>query len=209
MGKKVDVTGQRYGKLIAICPTEDRTKSGGIVWLFKCDCGNKKKVSLNSVRSGLVKSCGCLATPHHLTGTRLFNIWVDMKQRCYNSKYPQYRLWGGRGIVVCDEWFDFKEFNRWALSNGYTSTLTLDRIDVNGNYCPQNCRWATYEEQARNTRRNKYIEINGNKKLVKDWCEEYDISPASVYRRIRELGMTYEQAITTPRLRRRGSERQS
>lgn len=196
MGQYKDITGEKYGKLTAIRPVERRTKSGGIIWLFECECGNTKEIPANSVRSGLVKSCGCLHKKHGDTRTRLFNIWVDMRMRC---KHKGQKHWHDKGIKVCAEWDDYLSFKKWALSSGYKDGLTIDRIDSEGDYTPENCRWATYKEQSRNLSSNRWVTINGNSKLVKDWCEELKIvSPATVYRRVREYGWTYEKAITTP-----------
>lgn len=200
MGSRVDITGERYGKLTAIAPTDERTKNGGIKWFFRCDCGKEKVIPANSVRSGLIKSCGCMAKPHGMTGTRIFTIWVDMRQRCNNRNYTGFSDYGGRGITVCTEWdSSFSAFMKWAFSNGYADNLSIDRIDVNGNYEPSNCRWATTKEQARNTRANRYVTINGETKILSDWCLDYGISLCTVHRRVRENGMTFEQAITTPR----------
>lgn len=204
MGSKIDITGERCGRLTAIAPTDERTKNGGIKWVFRCDCGNEKIIPANSVRSGLVKSCGCLQVKHGMTKTRIFHIWNDMRQRCKNKNYPEYAYYGGRGICVCAEWdVDFSAFKDWAFANGYAEDLSIDRIDVNGNYEPENCRWATQKEQARNTRFNRYVTINGETKIISDWCEIYGISACSVYRRVREMGMSFEQAIQTPWLRNR------
>lgn len=204
MGKKVDITGERYGRLTAIEPTDERTKSGGIKWLFRCDCGTKKIISTNSVRSGRVTSCGCAQMKHGMAGTRIHNIWVDMRQRCKNPKYPEYAYYGGRGIRVCEDWDrDFSLFKDWALLNGYTERLSIDRIDVNGNYEPANCRWVSAKEQNRNTRANRYVTISGETKIISDWCAIYGISSCTVYRRVREMGMSFEQAITTPNLKKK------
>lgn len=204
MGAKINIAGQRYGKLVAICPTNKRSKDGGIIWSFRCDCGKVKDIPSNPVRTGLVKSCGCLHAPHRGTGTRLFDIWVDMRQRCNNSNNPDFYRYGGRGITVCKEWNEsFISFRDWAMGNGYSSKLSIDRKNVNGNYEPSNCRWATPVQQARNTRRNRIVSINGISKLLCEWCLIYGISEESVYRRKREFGWDFEKAITTPHLRNR------
>lgn len=200
----VDITGQRYGKLIAICPTSKRTKSGGYIWVFKCDCGNVKDIPANSVRTGLIKSCGCLAKPHGGANSRLFNIWVDMRQRCNNPHVPNFNDYGGRGIAVCESWNkSFIAFRNWSLENGYSDLLSIDRINVNGNYEPSNCRWATSKQQAMNTRKNRIVLINGEEKAIHEWCKIYGISEESVYRRVRTFGWSFEQAITIPHLRKR------
>lgn len=103
---------------------------------------------------------------------KIYHIYYNMKARCYNKNTPKYKDWGARGIVICDEWkHDFEAFYNWAMDNGYRDDLSLDRIDVNGNYEPDNCRWVTMKQQARNTRRNKCYTINGKTHCLSEWCE--------------------------------------
>lgn len=143
-------------------------------------------------------------TTHGMTNTRLYHIWSNMIQRCGNPKYPEAHLYGGRGITVCPEWrCSFEAFRDWALSNGYNDNLTIDRKDVDGNYCPQNCRWITPKEQNRNTRTNRRVTINGETRFLTEWCEIYGISLCSVYRRVRDFGMDFKTAVTTPHMRKR------
>lgn len=139
-------------------------------------------------------------------GTRIYSIWHSMKCRCYYEKHPHYNNYGGRGIKVCEEWKkSSNSFGDWAISNGYSDDLTLDRIDVNGNYEPSNCRWITMKEQASNKReskRNGYlgklIEINGESKTKREWCDFYGISKKTVDKRIYKLKWGVVEAITTP-----------
>lgn len=156
-----DFRGKRFGKLIAIEPTEERLH-GKVMWLCKCDCGKTCKVMSTRLSSGHTKSCGCYSselttqmnTTHGGTGTRLFSIWQSMKTRCSNPNSKAYKWYGGRGITVCKEWLhDFGAFQRWALSHGYQDDLTIDRINVDMGYCPKNCRWASWHEQRINQRR--------------------------------------------------------
>ena len=197
MGNKLNIAGERYGKLVALLPTNEKTKNGGYKWLFRCDCGNTKIIPANSVRSGHVKSCGCLTKLHGCTNTRLFHIWVDMKQRCENPNHPQFYLWGGKGIKVCDEWHDFLVFKKWAESSGYCDNLSIDRINGERDYCPENCRWATAKQQARNTKANHRITIDGETKALCEWIELSPIT-SSTYHKRKKRGMSDKDALWTP-----------
>ncbi len=135
---------------------------------------------------------------HGGKGTRLWSIYHNMKSRCYNSTTPAYHFYGERGIKVCSEWLnDFTNFREWALNNGYSDDLTLDRIDVNGDYCPLNCRWSTSKEQALNTRRNKMVTVNGETKPLSLWCEYFGINYRTVQDRLHR-GWDIELALTSP-----------
>lgn len=144
---------------------------------------------------------GCQVT-HGLSKTRLYSIWIDMKKRCYNQKNNRYANYGGRGISVCDEWLhNFSAFNEWAMANGYAENLTIDRIDVNGNYEPSNCRWATIKEQQRNTTRNRFITVNGETRTMSEWAEITGISVDVIKDRLNKLHWTEEEAVTIPTMR--------
>lgn len=165
--------GDRYGMLTIVKELESyKRPSGGTIRRFrcKCNCGNETEVLFSSLRSGLTVSCGCYLrkrsreqmTRHGMKGTRIYNIYRGIKQRCLNPKNQHYPLYGGRGIRMCNEWANSPEaFFKWAFANGYTENLTLDRIDVNGDYEPSNCRWATHKQQMNNTRSNFNIEYGG------------------------------------------------
>lgn len=136
---------------------------------------------------------------HGMVGTRIYNIWKDMKKRCYCKTRKDYARYGGRGITVCDEWLhNFQAFYSWAMANGYKDDLTIDRIDVNGNYEPSNCRWITKYQQASNTRRNHLITYKGKTQTLTQWAREYDIPDTTLYGRLSKRHMTMEQALTTP-----------
>lgn len=166
-GFKTDITGQRFGMLTAIEPTENRI-CGRVAWLCKCDCGNMCEKSASQLKNGHVKSCGNHSSEmtanknytHKMTHTRLHGIWSGMKTRCSNTRRSTARYYVERGIRVCEEWkSDFMKFYEWATSNGYRDDLTLDRIDNDKGYSPDNCRWATYHEQRLNQRRSKPGEL--------------------------------------------------
>lgn len=150
-------------------------------FLCKCECGKTVELQASKVVSGHNKSCGCYLgkrnpNTHHFGGTRLYSIWRHTITRCYDTKSDHYHIYGARGITVCDEWkTDFLSFREWALNSGYNDELSIDRIDVNGNYCPENCRWATRKEQQRNMRNNRYVTYRGETKLLVEWCEELNL----------------------------------
>ena len=163
-------------------------------YLCKCDCGNKKIAYKWDIKSGHTKSCGCwkdeirkiVHTKHGQERTRLYKIWQGIKKRCYRKTFQKYNLYGGRGITVCDEWKNnFIPFFNWAMSNGYKDNLTIDRIDVNGNYEPSNCRWCTQKQQMRNTRRNHLLTINGKTKCIAEWAEVFNIPYKTLYSKIK------------------------
>lgn len=165
MSKVKDLTGLKFGRLTVIRQVESN-KDGRACWLCVCECGTQSVKLGKNLLNGHCKSCGCgeyenqlnSRVTHKLTNTRLYNIWCGMKQRCFYSKHKDYHSYGGRGITVCLEWRDdFKAFYDWAIANGYREDLTIDRIDVNGNYEPSNCRWATWAEQNKNKRPLKKV----------------------------------------------------
>lgn len=160
MGKFIDLTGQRFGRLTVIGWSYN-DKNNASHWLCKCDCGNHKIIRGDGLRNRVTRSCGCYhkekmkesATKHGYAGTKIYSIWVSMKKRCCNPKDPVYENYGGRGISLCNEWKDTaKIFIEWALANGYEEKLCLDRINNDGNYFPNNCRFVDRGLSNRNTR---------------------------------------------------------
>ena len=182
MGKFKDISGQKFGRLTAVKTAF--YKNGYYHWECQCDCGKKVIVKGSNLRNGHTQSCGCKNFgivrnyKHGGKKSRLYGIYRKMIFRCYQKNYHHYFDYGGRGIKVCDEWLGdngFINFKEWALENGYCDDLTIDRIDVNGNYEPSNCRWADIITQANNKRNTKYITLNGETKPFMIWCDEYGL----------------------------------
>lgn len=267
MGKFVDLTGQRFGKLVVLEKTNKRDAGGSVMWLCRCDCGNKKAISSNSLRRGLSKSCGCEQIKlDDLTGRRfgrltvvsldkyepsshstrwncvcdcgkkksvlasclkeglvtscgcysseqkskrswkhgignkdrLYRIWSGMKRRCYSESDRNYKRYGARGIKICDEWrSDFLVFQAWALSHGYRDDLSIDRIDNDGDYTPDNCRWTTKKVQNNNRRTNSMITYSGETHTAAEWSEMTGINAATLAQRNRN-GWSGKECIETP-----------
>lgn len=172
--------------------------------MFLCECGNEKSISINDVKSGCTLSCGCYhasimagMSTHGMAHTKIHNTWKRIVQKCTNSKNPDYKYYGGRGILMCDKWRNsFEAF--YADMGDVNDGMTIDRIDNNGNYEPSNCRWATRLEQARNTRQNCNLIFNGKTRCIAAWAEEIGINRVTLSDRINKLGWTTEQALTTP-----------
>lgn len=180
-----DLTGKKFGKLQVVGVHD--TGSRKTYYVCQCDCGNVKVVRADALTSGATKSCGCIKKKqdktnltanhrHKMSGTRLYNIWVGLKKRCNNPNDPRYDRYGGRGISVCEEWDkSFQSFYDWAISNGYSDDLTIDRIDNDGNYEPTNCKWSTNKEQCNNRVTNINIKIGNTTKTLTEWCEIFNV----------------------------------
>lgn len=207
--KLIDLTGKRFGRLVVLSRAE--TKRGQTFWNCKCDCGNIVSVNAYSLKIGETKSCGCLqkeiqsknASKHNLSKTKLYKLFRRMHERCYNKNCKSYKDYGGRGIKICEEWLnDFKKFYTWAYENGYDSTkngndCSIDRIDVNGDYSPINCRWITKKQQANNRRNSRYITYNGETHTLAEWSNMYNISQRLLWARLFKLKWDIEKALTT------------
>lgn len=212
MPKLKDLTGARFGRLTVLSRAENAGDQ--VRWNCLCDCGKRVVVNRGSLLSGRTVSCGCYAkevaantlrslekagrlthnATHRESHSRLYSIWSGMKCRCYCKSVPEYRRYGQRGIRVCEEWKkDFVAFRTWAESSGYQDKLTIDRIDNDGDYCPENCRWVTMKTQSRNRSSNKSF----NGKLYAEWEEEQGFKRGTISRRISK-GWSVERAIFTP-----------
>lgn len=192
-----NLTGKTFGRLTVI-GLDDRN-SRHTYWVCQCRCGNIKVTRSDSLLSGRTKSCGCIKkeqdkinlsqSRHNQFGTRIYAIWQNMKDRCSNEHNSSYYRYGGRGIQVCDSWKErFENFYDWALNNGYQDDLTLDRIDNDGNYCPENCRWTTMKEQCNNRRSNIQIKIGNTVKTLTEWCEIFQLDYKTINARYQRNG---------------------
>lgn len=192
MTRPLDVSGQKFNRLTGVRPTSRGR------WIFRCECGSEIEAKAAAVKFGNTKSCGCLnldkirerSTTHGMRNHPLYQLWAGMHARC--KRHPEY---AGRGIKVCDRWQNFANFV--ADMGERPKGMTLDRKDVNGNYDPNNCRWATRLEQAENTTRNAYLECDGVKMTVSQWSRQLGVDQRTLNRR-RSIGWTDEEVIKTP-----------
>ena len=178
-----DLSGRTFGRLTVICfdHIDLRHESN---WLCKCDCGNETVVTRDRLLRGVTRSCGCYHrdrtiecnTTHGLRNTKIYNVWDTMIRRCENKNNQRYHRYGGRGITVCDEWHRFENFYEWAMNNGYESGLTLDRINNDDGYYPENCRWIDNTAQQNNKSNNHYITYNGITHSRADWSRILNVN---------------------------------
>lgn len=207
--KKV-LVGQKF-TFLTVIKEVGSNKYGRTIWLCKCDCGNYHETLGKYLLNGDATSCGCRRAKfligvtndgnnavHGMTGTRLYRIWCGMRQRCNNPKTICYKNYGGRGIKVCKEWEDFMTFYDWSMKNGYENSLTIDRIDVNGNYEPSNCRWVNQKVQNNNTRKNHYLTYKGITKTMSEWSDITGIPYYTLRGRINTYHWSTEEALETP-----------
>ena len=203
MGRLIDLTGQRFGRLTVI-ERVGTTNDGKATWSCKCDCENYCVVSGALLRNKHTRSCGCLEKEVKKAGTnkkhgkfytRLSSIWRDMKKRCYCPNAGNYKHYGARGITICDEWLhNFQAFWDWAMANGYQDDLSIDRIDNDKGYSPDNCRWATQKAQVNNRRSNHYITFAEKTLTITQWQEKQGITKGQYDSRIKR-GWTIEEAL--------------
>jgi hypothetical protein len=190
------IIGRKYGRL-TIIELSGMDINGNKYFRCRCDCGNEKEVSYRNMHTGHTKSCGCYmlearrsAKSHGMTHEKLYGVWKAMIERCTKKGFKAYDRYGGRGITVCDEWMDLNAFVNWAKENGYREKLEIDRIDNDGNYEPDNCKWSTKEQQSRNRSTNISITIDGETKILKDWAEHFGVCYSTVqYRLYRGVGV--------------------
>lgn len=213
--KVKNLKGIKFGKLTVLdfVRIDKNYKS---VWLCKCDCGKEIEVVGGNLTSGNQKSCGCnkekrikwasnLNKTHGDTGTKLYKIWIGMKNRCNCAGNNGYKNYGARGIKVCDEWNkSYINFKEWALKNGYKDGLSIDRVNVNKDYEPNNCRWVTIKEQANNRRSNHLITYKGETHNITEWARKNNVEPYIIFSRLRN-GWSVEKALNEKvrRLKRR------
>lgn len=205
MAKFQDLTGARFGRLQVI--DQAGSNSSGVIWNVVCDCGTTKTVEGRALRKGATKSCGCWArdraatvlaevkTKHGMVRTGTYQSWLSMRQRCNYAKHAAYHRYGGRGIKICDRWNDFEAF---LIDMGERPEgMTLDRIDVDGDYTPENCRWATHKQQVNNRRSNRFIEHDGQVLSVAQWAEKTGLRPEQIIQRL-DSGWSVEKTLETP-----------
>lgn len=188
----IDLTGKKIGRLLVIERTRiERTKK---YYICRCECGKEKIIKQEDLMSGLKKDCGCISAKprskhigeitrtHGDSKTRLYHIWHGMKRRCNAKTCKAYKNYGGRGIKMYDEWnSDYTSFKNWALAHGYKDNLTIERLDVNGNYSPDNCTWITKHDQGLNKRNTKYLTLYGESKPAAEWCRILNIKPSTLH----------------------------
>lgn len=201
---KIDLTGQRFGRLVVLrqFPTE---KGEVLKWECVCDCGKTAVVKGTSLRYGSTRSCGCLRAEHEAPKAdayhrqRLYGVWNGMMQRCFYKNHASYYRYGGRGITVCEEWKDYANFRKWAYANGYdenhgTKDCSLDRINNDGDYCPENCRWVDRKTQNNNRSGSVLYEYLGRKMSVSEISELVGVGRTGLSKRLKQ-GIALEEAI--------------
>lgn len=197
--------GVKYGRL-TVLSKGTRVREQSFKWLCKCECGNEKYVRADHLKSGRIVSCGCqrvdsrkkteLKKPDY--GIRkhpIYIVWMSMRQRCFNKKSSSYKYYGARGITICNSWSNFRVFYDWALMNGWSNGLQIDRINNNGNYTPDNCRFVEPKINSNNRRSNIIVTLNNSNYTLKQACEILSLNDKLIRQRIRRDGYTFDQAI--------------
>jgi hypothetical protein len=217
MNKKLDLTNHKYGRLTVLAPVEN-TSSGKTQWLCRCDCGKTATVVSARLRSGITRSCGCLSRENsaaigksnaqhgfasHVNPSRTYRIWMGMKTRCTNPNSDQWQNYGGRGVKVCDRWLHSFECFLEDMGEPPSTRHSIERIDVDGNYEPDNCTWIPLEDQQYNRRNSLRLEFQGKTQALALWAKELGLDVHLLQNRLK-LGWTVERAFTTPVDRRFG-----
>ena len=203
--KLIDLTGQRFNRIF-VESRAPNNKNGSAQWNCVCDCGNKTIVYGASLRGKITKSCGCLAkekniarrTTHGMSKIAEYNTWIHLKQRCSNPMNKNYHRYGGRGITVCERWFSSFAHFFTDLGPKPSPNHSIERIDNNGNYSPENTRWGNATDQANNTRRNTVIEFRGETKTLPEWCRLLNLNYDATRQRINRLKWSPEKSFTMP-----------
>ena len=198
MAKAKDYSGMRFGHWTVLSKTDAKK-----MWLCRCDCGNVLPVNIDNLKRGKSTRCNkCKGklyksrmTTHGESKTRLYYVWLTMRNRCIRKDVPSYSRYGGRGIKVCEEWMhSYTSFRDWALGHGYAQGLEIDRIDNNGDYCPSNCRWVDHLTNMQNTRINKLVKLNGKEYTSAEIANHFHISGRLFRERLRK-GWSVEEAV--------------
>ena len=203
MGRKGhDLKGREINGL-KIIERNGSSESGDAMWDYRCHCGEIKTAAASSLKNGGTRSCGCMKnrfiskanSTHGRSLTALYSIWKTMRYRCQNPNNPKYERYGKRGIKVCDEWQDYPTFLKWSIKNGYEEGLTIDRIDNDGNYEPDNCRWVNNYIQQKNRSNNKWISFSGYNYILSDWSRMTGLNHKTISHRLNN-GWSVEKALT-------------
>jgi len=204
--RKQDLIGKKFGKLTVIKEGENKGKN--TTWICKCDCGEEKTILAYNLTSGKSKSCGCvrgeklgnLVRTHGFSNTRLYHIYKGIKQRCHNENNPAYMYYGGKGVSICNEWnCDYLKFKEWSLNNNYDEFVSIDRINPDGNYCPENCRWVSMQKQQNNKLNSMFVTIGDDKLTIAEWADKSKTNKQTLYskfyRLITQLGLENKDII--------------
>ncbi len=193
MKPKIDLSGTRFGRLV-VTGLHGKSRTGCYLWDCRCDCGTSRVIYATALRSGKTRSCGCLnaecrgksSITHGLRYSKLYPVWNDMKRRCASPSHHAYKHYGARGIQVCEEWRnDFSVFHSWAIANGYTDGLSIDRINNDLGYQPHNCHFIKMSEQQRNRRCSRFIAHNGKTMILSEWARLFGISVGALHSRLK------------------------
>lgn len=197
-GRFNDLTGRRFGRLEVVDRAQNRNKH--VYWRCRCDCGKDVEVRGDALTRGPTVSCGCyhddIVTKHGMWQTPIYRIWRSMLGRCENPNAHAYELYGGRGIKICDAWHDFQTFYD-DIGKRPADNYSLDRINNDGDYCPENCRWATWKQQSRNRSNNRIIELDGERRCISEWASITGINHGTLTQRLNR-GWTARQTLTMP-----------